>query len=159
MKTTFRCFVLVAHAMTINLNSILFYSILSYSILFHLNWLHAAAKIKQVCRRTAICARLKIKKVQHVSSVDGGSDVTSQWKMDRGVLIPVEERVRRPRCHRRGVITCAEQEKDLHAEVLLVGQLQPHKLFADVQHLHTLVVHEGQLHAFPDGGERVGGVR
>lgn len=54
------------------------------------------------------------------------------------------------------MITCAEQQQHLHAEVLLIGHLQPHKLPADLQQLLTLVVHEGQPHAFPDGAQMAG---
>lgn len=46
-------------------------------------------------------------------------------------------------------LTCAEQQQHLHAQVLLVGHLQTYKLTADLQHLLTLVVHEGQLHPLP----------
>lgn len=53
----------------------------------------------------------------------------------------------------RPIITCTEQQQHLHAEVLLVGHLQSDKLIADLQHLLTLVVHEGQLHALSERGE------
>lgn len=52
------------------------------------------------------------------------------------------------------LITCAEQQQDLHAQVLLVGHLQSDELVADLQHLLALVVHERQLHALPEGGSR-----
>ena len=47
--------------------------------------------------------------------------------------------------------TCAEQQQHLHAQVLVVGHLQPDKLAGDLQHLLTLVGHVGQLHPGPDG--------
>ena len=48
--------------------------------------------------------------------------------------------------------TCAEQQQDLHAQVLVVGHLQPDELAGDLQHLLTLVGHVGQLHPV-SGGE------
>lgn len=56
-------------------------------------------------------------------------------------------------------VTCAEQQQDLHAQVLVVGDLQPDKLVADLQHLLALVGHEGQLHSLSEeGGEKGGGL-
>ena len=48
--------------------------------------------------------------------------------------------------------TCAEQQQHLHAQVLVVGHLQPDKLAGDLQHLLTLVRHVGQLHPGPGRG-------
>lgn len=47
-------------------------------------------------------------------------------------------------------ITCTEQQQDLHAQVLVIGHLQSDKLITDLQHLLTLVGHEGQLHTLPE---------
>lgn len=46
--------------------------------------------------------------------------------------------------------TCAEEQKDLHGEELVVGQLQPDKLLTHLPHAETQVVHGGQLHALPE---------
>lgn len=51
-------------------------------------------------------------------------------------------------------ITCTEQQQDLHAQVLVIGHLQSDKLVTDLQHLLTLVVHEGQLHTLSGRKER-----
>lgn len=51
-------------------------------------------------------------------------------------------------------LTCTEQQQDLHAQILVVGHLQPDKLIADFQHLLALVAHEGQLHTLPEWGRR-----
>lgn len=48
-------------------------------------------------------------------------------------------------------LTCAEEQQHLHAQVLVVGDLQPDKLAGDLQHLLALVGHVGQLHALPGG--------
>lgn len=48
-------------------------------------------------------------------------------------------------------LTCAEQQQDLHAQILVVGNLQPDKLAGNLQHLLTLVGHVGQLHPLPGG--------
>lgn len=50
--------------------------------------------------------------------------------------------------------TCAEQQQDFHAQVLFIGHLQPDKLITDLQHLLTLVVHEGHLHSLAEKRER-----
>lgn len=49
-------------------------------------------------------------------------------------------------------LTCAEQQEDLHAQVLVVGDLQAHELAGDLQHQLALVRHVGQLHPLPAGG-------
>lgn len=41
---------------------------------------------------------------------------------------------------------CAEQQQDLHAQILVVGNLQPDELAGNLQHLLALVGHVGQLH-------------
>lgn len=46
-------------------------------------------------------------------------------------------------------LTCAEQQQDLHAQVLVVGDLQANKLVGDLQHELALVRHVGQLHPLP----------
>lgn len=46
-------------------------------------------------------------------------------------------------------LTCAEEQQNLHAQVLVVGDLQPDKLTGNLQHLLTLVSHVGQLHPLP----------
>lgn len=46
--------------------------------------------------------------------------------------------------------TCAEEQKDLHGEELVVGQLQSDKLLTHLPHAETQVVHGGQLHALPE---------
>lgn len=48
-------------------------------------------------------------------------------------------------------LTCAEQQQDLHAQILVVGNLQPDELAGDLQHLLALVGHVGQLHPLPVG--------
>lgn len=48
-------------------------------------------------------------------------------------------------------LTCAEQQQDLHAQVLVVGDLQANKLVGDLQHQLALVRHVGQLHPLPGG--------
>lgn len=50
-----------------------------------------------------------------------------------------------------GGLTCAEQQQDLHAQILVVGHLQPDKLAGNLQHLLTLVGHVGQLHPLSGG--------
>ena len=50
-----------------------------------------------------------------------------------------------------GGLTCAEQQQDLHAQILVVGNLQPDELAGDLQHLLALVGHVGQLHPLPGG--------
>lgn len=56
--------------------------------------------------------------------------------------------------------TCAEKQKDLHGEELVVGQLQSHKLLAHLPHAQAQVVHGRLLHAVPEerteGGGREG---
>lgn len=39
--------------------------------------------------------------------------------------------------------TCAEEQEHFHAEIFVVGHLQPDQLIGDLQHLVTLVVHVG----------------
>lgn len=39
--------------------------------------------------------------------------------------------------------TCAEEQEHFHAEILVVGHLQPDQLTGDLQHLATLVIHVG----------------
>ncbi len=39
--------------------------------------------------------------------------------------------------------TCAEEQEHFHAEILVVGHLQPDQLIGDLQHLVTLVTHVG----------------
>lgn len=48
-------------------------------------------------------------------------------------------------------LTCAEKQQDLHAQILVVGDLQTNKLIGDLQHLLALVSHVGQLHPLPGG--------
>lgn len=48
-------------------------------------------------------------------------------------------------------LTCAEQQQDLHAQILVMGDLQPNKLAGNLQHLLTLFGHVGQLHPLPGG--------
>lgn len=48
-------------------------------------------------------------------------------------------------------LTCAEQQQDLHAQVLVVGNLEPDKLTGNLQHQLALVGHVGQLHPLPCG--------
>lgn len=48
-------------------------------------------------------------------------------------------------------LTCAEQQQNLHAQILVVGDLQPDKLTGNLQHLLALVSHVGQLHPLPGG--------
>lgn len=50
-------------------------------------------------------------------------------------------------------LTRAEQQQDLHAQVLVVGDLQAHKLAGDLQHQLALVRHVGQLHPLPGGDQ------
>lgn len=47
-------------------------------------------------------------------------------------------------------LTCAEQQQDLHAQVLIMGNLQPDELAGNLQHLLKLLGHVGQLHPLPD---------
>lgn len=51
-------------------------------------------------------------------------------------------------------LTCAEQQEDLHAQVLVMGDLQADELAGDLQHQLALVRHVGQLHPLPGGGTR-----
>lgn len=47
-------------------------------------------------------------------------------------------------------LTCAEQQEHLHAQVLVIGDLQSDELVADLQHLLALVIHERQIHALSE---------
>lgn len=47
--------------------------------------------------------------------------------------------------------TCAEKQKDLHGEELVVGQLQSQELLAHLPHAQTQVVHGRLTHALPGG--------
>lgn len=40
-------------------------------------------------------------------------------------------------------LTCAEKQQDLHAQILVVGDLQTNKLTGNLQHLLALVSHVG----------------
>lgn len=51
-------------------------------------------------------------------------------------------------------LTCAEQKKHLHAQVLVIGDLQSDELVADLQHLLALVIHERQVHALSEETRR-----
>lgn len=50
-------------------------------------------------------------------------------------------------------LTCAEQQQDLHAQILVVRDLQPDKFAGNLQHLLALVGHVGQFHPLP--GNRI----
>lgn len=51
-------------------------------------------------------------------------------------------------------LTCAEQQQDLHAQVLVVGNLQPDELAGNLHHLLKLLGHVGQLHPLPAGANQ-----
>lgn len=62
--------------------------------------------------------------------------------------------VRHVNCFKVKTLTCAEQQQDLHAQILVVGNLQPDELAGDLQHLLALVGHVWQLHPLPVCGIR-----
>lgn len=44
------------------------------------------------------------------------------------------------------VLTDAEEQQGLHAEELLLGYLQQHKLLGQMSHPHAVLIHGGDLH-------------